>query len=111
MSGEPREYPCEHIEQDVIDGNCPACAATVAERSNETLRKRLEEAEAERDRLITEALNLNNELYDASQCIAFFKTVIQSGEPWTDVCQEAYDKALGYDKNNEGSDDATTRSA
>ena len=25
------------------------------------------------------------------RCVSFFKSVIQSGEPWTDTCQREYD--------------------
>lgn len=28
------------------------------------------------------------------ECLGFFASVIKSGEPWTQTCQEAYDKAL-----------------
>ncbi|MFC0408859.1 hypothetical protein [Roseomonas elaeocarpi] len=40
---------------------------------------RLRVAEAERDR--------------ARQCLLFFCSVIQCGEPWTDTCQRAFDAA------------------
>lgn len=30
-------------------------------------------------------------------CLALFKSVIKSGEPWTDVCQRDYDAAMKVD--------------
>jgi hypothetical protein len=38
----------------------------------------------------------------ARNCLAFFSSVIKSGEPWTPVCQQEYDKARASLPSPEG---------
>jgi hypothetical protein len=45
------------------------------------------------DYLKTEA-SLRAELAAARRCLAFFASVIKSGEPWTATCQAEYDAAV-----------------
>lgn len=35
------------------------------------------------------------QIADLKRCLGFFASVIKSGEPWTETCQQEYDKAMG----------------
>ena len=38
---------------------------------------------------------MREDLEKARECLSFFKSVIQSGEQWTETCQKAFDNVMG----------------
>jgi len=57
--------------------------------------KGFQELLAEADRHIKTIAELRHEISQLQRTIAFFASVIKSGEPWTEQCQHDYDRVVG----------------
>ncbi len=50
----------------------------------------IEKLEAERDAALSELAKERGEADRKDHCLAFFQSVIRSGEPWTETCEREY---------------------
>ena len=56
----------------------------------EDLAAKLGEAEKERDEVLAQLAEARRENERLDRCLAFFASVIKSGEPWTETCEREY---------------------
>jgi len=48
----------------------------------------------ERDDLVAEVISLQSKLENGRKAVGFFASVIKSGEPWSEACEQALREAL-----------------
>lgn len=74
-------------------------------------RKAVDDARSENARLFHDATvracdetlgQQKHQIRRLTECLAFFASVIKSGEPWTDACQAEYDKARALPIEGDG---------
>lgn len=80
--------PTPRTDARAHDMECYGCVSADFARE---LERELSEYKATNQQLYRETNQLRAQLDDAQQCLAFFASVIKSGEPWTESCQQAYD--------------------